>query len=342
MSKKNLIIINNERCFEKDQKVYCENIEIKSLNENLSKFFNLKFFLRRGNTKPIYEINKSNTFLSSNPLSFSKNIINSIFNDNAIYLIISVTPYTLYSFILLLISRKKVYLYLRSDGKKEISIIFGKILSNLYKIGENFISRFSNLIVVNKEISNKDKYFLVRPSQLDDDWNKNISRLNLHKEIKLLYIGRLKIEKGIFSLLNIYDKIKNKKNLKLTIIGQGKKIKNLNVNINFLGPIADKFQLIKQFDKHSILVLPSYTEGHPQVLIESLSRYRPVIIFEDIRHIKLNYNGVFVCRREPEDFQRKIDYIKNNYNEIYDNFKKNELPTKKMFFRDLSEILNQI
>ena len=111
---------------------------------------------------------------------------------------------------MLLISRKKVYLYL-SDGKKEISIIFGKILSNLYKMGENFISRFSNLIVVNKEISNKDKYFLVRPSQLDDDWNKNISRLNLDKEIKLLYIGRLKIEKGIFSLLNIYDKIKNKK-----------------------------------------------------------------------------------------------------------------------------------
>ena len=64
---------------------------------------------------------------------------------------------------------------------------------------------------------------------------------------------------------------------------QTKSIKNSNINI--LKIINDTKKLIEIYDNHSILVLPSFTEGHPMVLLESLSRYRPVIIFPEIKHI---------------------------------------------------------
>ena len=127
--KKNLVIINNEKCSIKDSDLYCENLEIKSLNENLKNKYNIKFILRRGNAIPVYKIDKSNTKISSNVLSFIKNLFISAIKDRANYLIISVTPYTFLSFLLLFLFKKKIFLYLRSDGKKEISIIFGKKLS---------------------------------------------------------------------------------------------------------------------------------------------------------------------------------------------------------------------
>ena len=156
--KKNLVIINNEKCSIKENDLYCENLEIKSLNENLKNKYNIKFLLRKGNITLVYKIDKSNTKISSNILSFIKNLIISMIKDRADYLIISVTPYTFLSFLLLFLFKKKTFLYLRSDGKKEISIIFGKKLSIIYKIVENVMVKFSNLITVNDLISKKRNF----------------------------------------------------------------------------------------------------------------------------------------------------------------------------------------
>ena len=46
---------------------------------------------------------------------------------------------------------------------------------------------------------------------------------------------------------------------------QTKSIKNSNINI--LKIINDTKKLIEIYDNHSILVLPSFTEGHPMVLM---------------------------------------------------------------------------
>ena len=218
--KKNLVIINNEKCSIKDSDLYCENLEIKSLNENLKNKYNIKFILRRGNAIPVYKIDKSNTKISSNVLSFIKNLFISAIKDRANYLIISVTPYTFLSFLLLFLFKKKIFLYLRSDGKKEISIIFGKKLSIIYKIIENVMVKFSNLIVVNDLISKKKKFHLVNPSQIDQQWFQN-TKIPKRDKIKLLYVGRIKVEKGVYSLIDILKKIKyNEKDLSLTLIGK--------------------------------------------------------------------------------------------------------------------------
>ena len=339
--KKNIIIVNNEKCSEKNGLLYCQNLEIKSMGMGLSNKYNLKFLLRKADVQPVYKIDKFDVKLSSNIFSFIKNLIFTINKEKSEYLIISVTPYTLYAFIILFILRKKVSLYLRSDGKKEISIIYGKILSIFYKVAENFMVKFSNLIVVNNLITSSKKYFLVQPSQIDEDWLTKQKVPESIKKIKLLYVGRIKVEKGIFSLIDILFKNYDKNsNFTLTIIGQGKKPKLYSSGITFLDPIADKFELINQYDDHKIVILPSFTEGYPQVLLESLARKRPIIVFEEIRHVAQNFKGVFVCERNRIQLEKTIENINKNYEKILSSMNSNTIPTKKNFFKQLEEILN--
>jgi glycosyltransferase involved in cell wall biosynthesis len=266
--------------------------------------------------------------------------MNSIFQSKANYLIISVTPYTFLSFLLLFLFKKKIFLYLRSDGKKEISIIFGKKISFIYKLVENIMVKFCNLIAVNNLISKKKKFYLVNPSQIDGEWFENIKD-SKRDTIKLLYIGRLKIEKGVYSLIDIFKKIKySEKDLSLTLIGQGNKPKEASNKIKFLEPISAKKNLIEQYDQHDIFILPSYTEGHPQALIESLARQRPVVVFEEIKHVLQKYEGVFVCKRDHNRLLDLIKFIDKNYEKILEKMKKNRYPTKENFFKQLNKILN--
>jgi glycosyltransferase involved in cell wall biosynthesis len=251
-----------------------------------------------------------------------------------------VTPYTFLSFLLLFLFKKKTFLYLRSDGKKEISIIFGKKFSIIYKIIENVMVKFSNLIVVNDLISKKKKFHLVNPSQIDQQWFQN-TKIPKRDKIKLLYVGRIKVEKGVYSLIDILKKIKyNEKDLSLTLIGQGNKPKEASDKIKFLEPISAKKNLIEQYDQHDIFILPSYTEGYPQALIESLVRQRPVVVFEEIKHVLQKYEGVFVCKRDHNHLLDLIKFIDKNYEEILEKMKKNRYPTKENFFKQLNKILN--
>ena len=105
--KKDLVIINNEKCIKKGNNFYCENIEIKSITELLSKVFNIKLILRKSVVNPIHQIENSEMIVSSNIFDFTKNIISSVIRDKANYLIISVTPYTFLSFLFLFLFKKK-------------------------------------------------------------------------------------------------------------------------------------------------------------------------------------------------------------------------------------------
>ena len=85
--------------------------------------------------------------------------------------------------------------------------------------------------------------------------------------------------------------------------------------------------------------MPSYTEAHPKVIDEALSRLKPVIIFEEIKHVAENRFGVFVAKRELSDFLVKVKYIKNNYEDIISKIYKNNLPNKKNFISNLVNII---
>ena len=85
--------------------------------------------------------------------------------------------------------------------------------------------------------------------------------------------------------------------------------------------------------------MPSFTEGFPKVILECLSRNRPIIVFEEIKHVAKSFNGVFVCKRNNESFKETLNYIFSNYLEILQQIKKNKLPTKKNFQKKLIKLI---
>ncbi len=340
MDKENLAVITNEKTFLNNDKYFCDNIDMKSLPEGLDKNFNLSLFVRNSKLeRSTHEINLKNVFISQGIFSYILNILKTN-KFHKKYLIISLSPYTFIISLLLIILRKKIFVYLRSDGYEEYkcySRFFGPII---YHLMFTIVSWRSNLIACRLHILRGKKGTIVHPSQLNQKWFSNIKSPNLDS-IKLLYVGRIKIEKGIFSLLKILKEIRI--DYKITIINSEKYYDKIleNEKIKIINFKNKDDSIIKIYDDHNIFILPSYTEGHPQVLDESLSRMRPVIIFPEISHVKRKREGVIVSERNPTSLKDNIEYVKREYSLIQKKMTKNQLPTKKDFLKELFKILNQ-
>ena len=320
----NLFIISNEKISKKKNYFYSANVDFKTIIEGLKFSFNVILIARKATTIENFKIYFKRIFLASNIFKYLLKIILSLRNvKNNKYLIVSITPYSFLAYLFLFLFTDKIYIYLRSDGFKEYESILGKKWVFLYQIMFFVMLSKCKIISCQKNLSRGKKYYLVKPSELDKIWfNKKKKKINIKNyKIRLLYVGRIKIEKGIFSLINIFAKLKNE--AELTIVGD-RKVKSINnYNIRFYKFFPKAEYLIEQYDKCHIFILPSYTEAHPKVIDEALARYKPVIIFDDIKHVIGDRLGVFVCKRNSEDLKNKINYIYKNYSKIVKNISKN-------------------
>ena len=87
------------------------------------------------------------------------------------------------------------------------------------------------------------------------------------------------------------------------------------------------------------MILPSYTEGQPSVVDESLARRRPVIIFDEISHIIKGRKGIFVSQRDLNSFTKTAKYILRNYTKIQIETEENKFTLEKDMFKQISEII---
>ena len=232
--------------------------------------------------------------------------------------------------------RKKTIVYLMSSGHEEYKYILGNWAVWIYHLMYILVTSNSKVIVCHERLYKKSKSHIIYPSQLDDIWLTNHKKPLLDK-IKFLYVGRLNPEKGIYDFLKIFDKAELK--AELTIVGDKKSLKISKKNINMLGYISDTQLLINAYDNCNIMILPSYTEAHPYVVDESLSRKRPVIIFEDIAYVKRNKKGIFISKRDEFSLAKTTKYIMENYELIQKEIEKNILPTKKIMLKNISDII---
>ena len=337
--KNKLFIITNESIFiNKNNQFFCDNIDLKTIPEELNNFFDINIIGRKSRSERSKKINLKKIFVFYSFLFYFLEIIKNIKKENNKFLIISLSPYTFFASIILKLFSKKNFIYLRSDGYKEYKSIlgfFGPIIYHfMFKIG----TYKSELIACREHLLRKKIGSIVNPSQINDKWFKDLKTINPIKT-KLLYIGRLRVEKGIYSLLNILRKSK----YFLTIVTSEKnvKLKEKYENVELTSFENYNDAIIKFYDDHTIFILPSFTEAHPQVLDESLARCRPVIVFKEIEHVKRDREGVFVCERNINSLNNTINYINNNYENIMDKIKKNKLPTKKSFIEELKKIISQ-
>ncbi len=334
MNKKNLIIINNEKVYEDDSGFHCDNLDLKVVPEELNKHFNVQYIVRKSKKKGGQKINLTNIKIASNIFNFINFIIKS-FKTNTKYFVISITPYTFIACLFLFIFRKKVYLYLWSDGHEEWEHILGKWSVWIFHIMYRICISNSEIIVCNKRLSKK-KAHLISISRLDNLWFENQKEAYLGK-VRFLYVGRMSAEKGIFDFLSLFKKLNL--NAELSIAGDAKDYSVTDSNIKLLGYVSKPSSLIDIYDKNNITILPSYTEGYPYVIDESLSRKRPVIIFEDISYIINDKKGIFVTKRNEKSLEDTTNYIIENYEKIQKEMNENELPTKESMIRQISNII---
>ena len=193
----------------------------------------------------------------------------------------------------------------------------------------------SEIIVCNKRLTNK-KSHLISISRLDDRWFQDFKNVS-HEKVNLLYVGRLSKEKGILEFIDMFLKSKVEGNL--SIAGYSKNFSFSNPGIKLLGYISDPKDLIEAYDNSNITILPSYTEGYPYVVDESLARKRPVIIFEEISYVINNKKGIFVSKRDENSLKDTINKILKNYQVIQDEISNNSLPTRKSMLKQISDII---
>ena len=137
-----------------------------------------------------------------------------------------------------------------------------------------------------------DKYYdelyaksLIIPNGIDDFWFNNQppeEKKEFSNPIKLIYAGRIDKNKNIPTIKDAMD-VLQRKGIKSTLTVIGKiadeseflKIKDDN-RITYL-PAMPKEQLIEQYRKHDIFVMPSFTESFGLVYAEAISQGLPVV-----------------------------------------------------------------
>ena len=331
---KNLIIISNDKInYEKNNISSDFNDTINIIN-TLKKKFNIYLVSLNSNKKQLFRTSSSK--ISKFDFKNSKKIDTKIF----LVLMISITPRNLLNFFYLkfLIKKNiKGFVYLRSDGFKEYNIKFGIMGYIFYSLIFDIIKSRLKIISVKSKFTKINTNRQLIPSEITEKWLKG-QKSNFNKDkLKILYFGRFKKEKGFFYLIYLIQKMNI--NYNFTLAGD-KVTKKINLkNTNFIGKISSERDIIRLYDNNDIFVLPSYTEGCPKVMHESISRMKPMIIFDEISHIKNMYKGIFCCKRNIIDFQKKIKYISKNYKLIQQQMKKNKIFTKKEFQKNILKLV---
>jgi glycosyltransferase involved in cell wall biosynthesis len=159
-------------------------------------------------------------------------------------------------------------------------------------------------------------------------------RFRIGKELRVLTIGRLVIQKDILTQVKAIAHL-NKKNVYLDIVGDGPQRdalsyeierRSLTANIRLLGRIKNSKKFMGEYD---LFVLSSIYEGFGLVLLEALSQNIPIFC-SDIPTSREILGNHFSCFFPPgdyiylskllENYLETGDYINTDYNEILKNF----------------------
>lgn len=170
--------------------------------------------------------------------------------------------------------------HLRNLGIKILSnaksIVF---LSSAYK--RKMIEKYIP-INIQKEVLKKS---YVIPNGIDKFWfnNSPVNKPKLfNKEIKIIYVGRIKGSKNITTTIKTCEILKDRGyNIKFTVVGPVEQIKEYEkiIKKDFLTYIKPqpKENLIYLYRENDVFVMPSRTETFGLVYVEAMSQGLPII-----------------------------------------------------------------
>lgn len=220
----------------------------------------------------------------------------------------------------------------------KIAIKFNK--SILIFQNKESITHFKKLNILEKNT----KYILTKGSGVDLKIFKP-KRNTRTKIFKVLLASRMVWEKGVKEFVGAH-KILNQKKLNIKFILAGRVdsdspsaidinyLKNLNIKKNSIQWIGFQSNIKKIINTCNVVVLPSYHEGAPKVLLEASACGKPIIAsnINGCREIvKNNYNGFLIPIKNSILLAKKIETLYLN-KKLYKKMSKNNIIESRKFF----------
>ncbi|HEC92200.1 MAG TPA: glycosyltransferase family 4 protein, partial [Candidatus Atribacteria bacterium] len=132
----------------------------------------------------------------------------------------------------------------------------------------------------------------------------------------VLYVGSYMPVKGIEYLLKAaLTLLEKNKNLVFIFIGRGfEKMSGMHSNIKVIGPIEHE-KIPFWLNSADLLVLPSLSEGRPNILLEAMACKTPILstkVGGIPEIVKDNYNGILIPPKRSDLLEEKISIILEN------------------------------
>ncbi|HDJ0284846.1 TPA: glycosyltransferase, partial [Escherichia coli] len=203
-----------------------------------------------------------------------------------------------------------------------------------------FLRRFERVVVLTKTDEIKYINHKIRAVHIPNPLNYNHFMRNSRSNIYLA-VGRLEQQKGFDRLLKIWCTFyKNNESAKLFIAGEGSQkdklhclCKELQISqsVIFLGKVDN---IDRYYKKADVLLMTSYYEGMPLVLLEAKSWSLPVIAYDcptgPREIIANNIDGFLIPDNDHELFISKMIELTSN-DTLYYEFCKNTAITSRSF-----------
>lgn len=213
-----------------------------------------------------------------------------------------------------------------------------------WKYGRNILMNASKIIFIShslKEVFMRHKgvqsimdrienKIVVIPNGIDKFWIENAcsDRIINHQ---LCYIGSFLPRKNVLKLIDAVNMLSKKyPDIKLNIIGKGGKDESKVISasknsryINYIGPVYDKYELMKYLRSSLIFAMVSIKETFGLVYIEALSQNRVIIYtkndgidgtFSDIIGEAVVPNVNYIMKAICKIFDNPLSYSDNNIN----------------------------
>lgn len=169
-----------------------------------------------------------------------------------------------------------------------------------------------------------------------------------HKPLKLLFVGRLSVQKRPERLVEAMPLIKS--DVVLDIVGDGEdrvKLESLVAklgikNITFRGRL-DGDKLLDAYRNADVFVLPSDREGMPLVLLEAMATGLPIMGSDVLGiHELIEGVGILVKDPSPQNFARAIDELASNPERLQELSRKSLEKAQQHSWKKLVEKLEEV
>jgi glycosyltransferase involved in cell wall biosynthesis len=176
--------------------------------------------------------------------------------------------------------KKKIYVVHLHGGESKNLILKSKFER---KFTESLLHNSNAIICITKDMENflaenmqiKNNIFVI--PNFCETISKNPVDFMCHKEpVKIVYCGTFVKSKGIFDLIEAFDRAKFENPATLDLFGNGTPLKVEKRNINVCGWFEHN-EYLKLLPSYDFLVLPSYIEVFPMSILEAMGVGLPVI-----------------------------------------------------------------